>query len=178
MAHLLARTAAAVARSGLLTLALLLGVAATPVLGAALPLGAVDGLVPRAHAADDKVPSKVEVTVLVVHATDSETGVDPRLASLASSFRYFKYNGYRLLSQHAEDLAVNGAGTYLIEGGRKLKVTLLSMDTARARLHVEMSNDQGKVLDTTVNINRDGTFIISGPKYKDGILMLPLRASY
>ncbi len=131
-----------------------------------------------AFAADDKVPSKVQLTVLVVSATDSESGVDPRLAALASSFRYFKYSGYRLLSQQASELAVNGSGTFAVDGGRKLKVTLLSMDDARAKLHVEMSNDQGKVLDTTVNINRDGTFIISGPKYKDGILMLPLRVSY
>lgn len=133
--------------------------------------------VPDAFAADT-LPSKVQLSVLVVHATDSESGVDPRLSSLASSFRYFKYKGYRLLSEQSSDLAVNGASTYSVEGGRKLKVTLLSMDDARAKLHVEMSNEQGKVLDTTVNINRDGTFIISGPKYKDGILMLPLRASY
>ena len=134
-------------------------------------------LIPSALAADT-LPSRVQLSVLVVHATDSETGVDPRLSSLASSFRYFKYKGYRLLSEQSSDLAVNGSSTYPVEGGRKLKVTLLSMDDARAKLHVEMSNEQGKVLDTTVNINRDGTFIISGPKYKDGILMLPLRASY
>ncbi len=133
---------------------------------------------PVAFAADERLPTKISLTVLVVHATDSETGVDPRLASLASSFRYFKYKGYRLLSQQTSDLSVNGASTYQIEGGRKVKVTLVSMDDARAKLRVEMSNEQGKVLDTTVNINRDGTFIISGPKYKDGILMLPLRAGY
>ncbi len=148
-------------------------------LGAFLGLASLSApvFVPSAQAAD-ALPNKVQLSVLVVHATDSESGVDPRLASLASSFRYFKYKGYRLLSEQRSDLAVNGAATYPVEGGRKLKVTLLSMDDARAKLHVEMSNEQGKVLDTTVNINRDGTFIISGPRYKDGILMLPLRASY
>jgi len=138
----------------------------------------VPAFTPDAMAAEDRLPSRVQLTVLVVHATDSESGVDPRLASLASSFRYFKYKGYRLLSQQSSDIAVNASSTYAVEGGRKVKVTLLSMDDARAKLRVEMSNEQGKVLDTTVNINRDGTFIISGPKYKDGILMLPLRASY
>lgn len=149
-------------------------------LGALLATGSlvVPALTPDASAAEDRLPSRVQLTVLVVHATDSESGVDPRLASLASSFRYFKYKGYRLLSQQSSDVAVNASSTYSVEGGRKVKVTLLSMDDARAKLRVEMSNEQGKVLDTTVNINRDGTFIISGPKYKDGILMLPLRASY
>ncbi len=149
-------------------------------LGALLAAGSfgVPAFTPDAFAAEDRLPSRIQLTVLVVHATDSESGVDPRLASLASSFRYFKYKGYRLLSQQSSDLAVNASSTYSVEGGRKVKVTLLSMDEARAKLRVEMSNEQGKVLDTTVNINRDGTFIISGPKYKDGILMLPLRASY
>ena len=27
-------------------------------------------------------------------------------------------------------------------------------------------------------LNRDGTFIVAGPKFGDGILMLPLRATY
>ncbi len=135
-------------------------------------------LAPTAQAADDKLPSRISLSVLVVHATDSESGVDPRLASLTSSFRYFKYKGYRLLSQQTSDVAVSSAANFTVEGGRKVKVTLLSMDEARCKLRVEMSNAEGKVLDTTVNINRDGTFIISGPKYKDGILMLPLRASY
>lgn len=143
----------------------------------ALPV-AVPAWAPVALAADAKLPSRIQLSVLVVHATDSESGVDPRLAALASSFKYFKYKGYRLLSQQTSELGVGAAGTYAVEGGRKVKVTLLSMDETRCKLRVEMSNDEGKVLDTTVNINRDGTFIISGPKYKDGILMLPLRASY
>ena len=37
---------------------------------------------------------------------------------------------------------------------------------------------KGKLIDTTVKINRDGTFIVAGPAFKDGILILPLKASY
>jgi len=124
------------------------------------------------------VAQKVDVQLRVVHATDSESGVDPRLASLASSFRYFKYKGYRLLSTQTADLAVGGDQAFNVEGGRRITVSLLSFDEARARMRVQMSNSDGKVLDTTVNINRNGTFIISGPRFKDGILMLPVTASY
>lgn len=121
---------------------------------------------------------RISVTMLVVHATDSERGVDPRLESLASSFRYFKYAGYRLLSTQRADVAEGGDASFTIEGGRRVEVTLISRDDARARVRVQMSNGDGKLLDTTVSINRGGTFIVAGPKYKDGILMLPLRASY
>lgn len=121
---------------------------------------------------------RVDIQILVVHATDSESGVDPRLQSLASSFRYFKYKGYRLLSTQNAEVGVGNDASFSIEGGRRVRVTLISKDDARARVRVEMSNEDGKQLDTTVSINRDGTFIVAGPRYKDGILMLPLRASY
>ena len=134
---------------------------------------------PSPSSSQQSQPSgRVDITVMVVHATDSETGVDARLKSLASSFRYFKYRGYRLLTTQDAEIAVGGDARFDIEGDRRLKVSLISRDDQRARVRVEMSNGNGKLLDTTVSINRDGTFIVAGPKYRDGILMLPLRASY
>jgi hypothetical protein len=132
----------------------------------------------RAPASAPARAARVSITMLVVHATDSERGVDPRLESLASSFRYFKYAGYRLLSTQQADVSEGGDANFTLEGGRKVQVTLISKDDARARVRVQITNAEGKLLDTTVSINRDGTFIVAGPKYKDGILMLPLRASY
>ncbi|MDP2316111.1 MAG: hypothetical protein Q8P41_24655 [Pseudomonadota bacterium] len=122
--------------------------------------------------------NRVGVQISVVHATDSESGIDPRLAALTSSFRYFKYKGYRLLSTQDADVSLGEDHSFPIEGGRRLKVTLISKDDTRARVRVEMTSDAGKLLDTTVSINRGGTFIVAGPVYKDGILMLPVRADY
>lgn len=122
--------------------------------------------------------SRVALQVLVVHATDSVTGVDPQIASLASSFRYFKYKGYKLLSTQQAAVAVDDTANFSIAGGRRVRVTLISVDDAHARLHVEINNADDKLFDTTVSINRGGTFIISGPRYEDGILMLPVRATY
>lgn len=121
---------------------------------------------------------RVDIRIYVVHATDSESGIDSRLNALASSFRYFKYKGYKLLSTQDAAVGMNEDHSFSIEGGRRLKVTLLSKDDARAKVRVEISGDDGKLLDTTVSINRGGTFIVAGPRYKDGILMLPIRADY
>ncbi len=148
------------------------------VLALAGPVMAQGPTAPPRPAPTARVAQRVDVQMRVVHATDSESGVDPRLASLAGSFRYFKYKGYRLLSTQNADIAVGGETTWSVEGGRRITVSVLSFDEARARIRVEMTNSEGKVLDTTVNINRNGTFIISGPRYKDGILMLPVTTSY
>jgi hypothetical protein len=131
-----------------------------------------------APASKPAATGKVEVQIYVVHATDSESGIDPRLSALAASFHYFKYKGYRLLSTQEADVSVGEDHSFPIEGGRRLKVTLMSRDDARARVRVEMTSSDGKLLDTTVSINRGGTFIVAGPHYEDGILMLPVRASY
>ena len=63
-------------------------------------------------------------------------------------------------------------------GDRKVKVTLLDKEDQDVRVRVEITGQSGKLLDTTVKINRGGTFIVAGPKYQDGMLILPLRASY
>ena len=134
---------------------------------------------PPADAPSQKPSGKcVSVQISVVHATDSESGIDPRLSALSSSFRYFKYKGYRLLSTQSGCVATSEDHSFPIEGGRRLKVTLISKDDARVRVRVEVTGDDGKLLDTTVSINRGGTFIVAGPRFKDGILMLPVRADY
>jgi len=120
----------------------------------------------------------VTIEMMVVHATDSSDGIDPRLSGLSSSFRYFKYKGYRLLSTQSKSVNIDGSASFPVEGDRTVRVTLISADPDRARVRVEMTNRDGKLLDTTVSINRNGTFIVAGPRYQDGILMLPLRASY
>ena len=132
------------------------------------------GAVPAPARAIDRVA----FTVLVVKATDEESGVDPRLQSYASSFRYLKYKGYRLIDQLKAEVAVGGSTSLSVEGGRKLKLTLISVDSARAQIRLELSNAKGNLLDTTVRVNRDGSLVVGGPKVGDGMLLLPVRASY
>ncbi len=134
---------------------------------------------PTSPAAGQKpVSGRVAVQIYVVHATDTESGIDSRLKALASSFRYFKYKGYRLLSTQDASVSVGEDHSFPVAGGRRLKVTMISRDDARVRVRVEMSGNDGKLLDTTVSINRGGTFIVAGPRYEDGILMLPIQADY
>lgn len=161
------------------TLSLVMGIA---LLGIALSGTGTPAqpILPIAHAQGQEASPirQISVEMMVVHATDSKPGVDPRLSKLSSSFRYFKYQGYWLLATQSASIGMGASTTFTVEGGRKVKVTLVSADESRARVRVEMSNKDGKLLDTTVSINRNGTFIVAGPKYEDGILMLPLKASY
>ncbi len=144
---------------------------ATPATPAAQPA-------PAAQAAPVVPAGKVNVQIMVVFATSSQTGVDPRLGSLTRYLSNLKYSGYQLLDSQQATLSANGSQSFQIEGGRKVSVTLLSRDDQKARMRVEISQGSGKLLDTTLSVNRNGTFIVAGPRHKDGILVLPLTARY
>ena len=122
---------------------------------------------------------KVQLGVMVVHATDSHSAVDPRLKDLTRYLSHLRFTGYSLLGTHSVQLSTKGSESFTIEGGRKVTVTMLSKDDRRVRMRVQITASKGgKLLDTTLSVNRNGTFIVAGPRYKDGILVLPLTARY
>jgi hypothetical protein len=121
---------------------------------------------------------KVSVRLLVVAATDSHQGIDPRLQSLAKHLNFLRYKGYDLLNSYNASVGADSDVTFTIEGGRRVTVTLLKKMPDKAQFRVQMFNQGGKLLDTTLSVNRNGTFIVAGPRYNDGILILPLQVSY
>ena len=149
---------------------------------AAMLLGAAPGLPDVAHAtppAQQGAKGKVELKVHVIHATDEHTRVDPRLEKLQRYLRHLRYTGYDLLETRKVPLTARGVESFTIAGERKVRVELLSKDAKKARMRVKIIGRKGqKLLDTTLSVPRNGTFIVAGPKYKGGILVLPLTARY
>ena len=153
--------------SALLALSLSLGMAA--------PRDALAADPPQQEAAT----GKATLTMPVVYATESHSNVDPRLESVARYLKHLRYTGFELLDTQRVQLSPNGRQSFNIEGGRKVTLELLSRDDKRARVRVEIDAGKGtKLMDTTLWVNRNGTFIVAGPRHKDGILVLPLTARY
>ena len=121
----------------------------------------------------------VRLEMLVVHATTANKAVDPQVRPLMKYFRNYKFTGFSLLNSQTAKLNDNSARTFTIEGERNVTITLLSHSEKSAKLKLVIIEDKGKkILDTTVNINRNGTFIVAGPKFKEGVLFLPISAKY
>lgn len=147
----------------------------------ALLLGASPLLPEVAHAdgPSQQAKGKVDLRVHVIHATEEHSRVDPQLQSLQRYLRHLRYTGYDLLETKKVPLSGRGNQTFPIAGDRKVSVELLSKDAQKARLRVKIIGRKGqKLLDTTLAVPRNGTFIVAGPKYKGGILVLPLTARY
>ncbi|RME28000.1 MAG: hypothetical protein D6798_03395 [Deltaproteobacteria bacterium] len=125
------------------------------------------------------VKAKVDMQIRVVYATSSHSRVDPQLSSLTRYLSHLRFTGYELLDTQRAQTALGGKAQFSVVGGRKVTVTLLGRDERKARVRVQVSGARGKqLLDTTMSVNRNGTVIVAGPKYQDGILVLPLTARY
>lgn len=131
-----------------------------------------------AENAGAEVGEKVTIRVWTVHASNGHNEVDDRLSRIAKYLKNLNYSGFRLLSKDAAQLAPKAKQKFQIAGGKTVKVTVLSRDEKRARVRVEVHGSKGKLVDTTVNIRRNGLFMVAGPKHKGGILVLPIFARY
>jgi len=124
------------------------------------------------------VSGKVNIEVMVVHATNAHNRVDPSLQSVMQHLRFLNFKGFKLLSTESSGLGPGQEHTYSIAGGRRLKIKLLERDGKRAKIRIEMYTAKNKILDTTVSIHRNKSFMVAGPKHEDGVLVLPLTARY
>lgn len=122
---------------------------------------------------------RVQFSMEVVHATEAHNRVDPRLGNIPRYLSNLRYTGYELLNSYTRPLNMSRSETFQIQGGREVIITLLSRDERRCKMRIQINAGRGhKLLDTTLYINRNATFFFAGPKYKDGILVLPLTARY
>jgi hypothetical protein len=142
------------------------------------PVASADS-VPVLAQAPDVAKQTVNLEMMVVKGTTTNDKVDPKLRHLMKYFRNYKFTGFELIDTKESKLHDQTARTFTIEGNRKVTITLVSHNQKSAKLKVVILEGKGKkILDTTININRNGTFIVAGPKYKDGVLFLPIKVEY
>lgn len=125
----------------------------------------------------DEVAGKVKIDLMVVYANYSGQ-VDPRLRDLQRQLQMMKYTGYQILSTHDAQLGDGQSTSFQIEGGRKVEIKILSRDAEEAKVQIEMYKGSEKKIDTTIRIHRNRTILISGPKYQEGELILPISVTY
>jgi len=124
------------------------------------------------------VSGKVNIEVMVVHASNTHNRVDPALQPVMQHLRFLNFKGFKMLSKEARGIGTGQEHTYTVAGGRRVKIRLIDRDAKRAKIRIEMFNAKNKILDTTVSIHRNKSFMVAGPKHEGGVLVLPLTARY
>ena len=139
---------------------------------------------PGVHQAGAKAKAKapvgkVGVQVMVVLAKDAPTRrVDPKLKAMEVHFGHLRYNDYSVLGTNAAQLGDGAKASFDVEGGRRLDITVVERSDRNVRMRVQMFKADKKLVDTIILIERGGTFILAGPQYQGGILLLPITANY
>lgn len=154
---------------------------ATMALMASLSIGALAVAQVPPHSvpvSDGAVSRDVDVQVMIVHAHNSDTRVDSRLEGLLQHLRHMRYTGYTVLDTKSESLTDGHEASYDVQGDRQLKVELVDHDGSNARLRIRMLTNGRKVLDTTVSVRRDRSFIVMGPQHDEGVLVFAITANY
>lgn len=122
---------------------------------------------------------RVQVELMVVHATNAHTNVDAQLEPLLPHLKFLNYTGFTVVGDNKRSLGLKQDADFTVVGGRKVNVELLDRTEREAKIRVRMFNDAGeKLLDTTVSIHRNKSFIVAGPRHDGGVLILPVTARY
>jgi hypothetical protein len=122
---------------------------------------------------------RVDVDVRILLADNQPGAVtDARLLAELPSLKNMPFSHVRLLEQHDAELADGEQRDLLLMGGRTLRLTLLSHDTAQGRLRVELWNGSMWILNSTVSVMRGKTFFLAVRLPDASSLLLPVRLRY
>lgn len=170
----------------LLSVGLLLGglLGAVPAQAQPRPLGgpglpAPGTLAPGMRTLPHRGP--VDIRMMVIQASNTVEGYAPEIQHLQRHLAFLNYKGFRLMFRNDMQLMPAATRSLGLFDGKVIEVTLNSATQEKAVLRVRMYNPQqpsGVALDTTVSVVRKGTFFIGGPRYEDGVLLLPITAWY
>lgn len=128
---------------------------------------------------DESAPFFAEVTVL--HATQAKKGIDPRIGPMPELEKppFSSYDSYALLERTRLPLDKASPRTLKLPNGRLLETRLLEVLAKDAvRLSASINQPNGKeflpLLEVKAKLGQP--FIVAGQSYKQGILVLVIRA--
>ena len=132
---------------------------------------------PRAVMAQEHDTAKVYVQV--AQAIPGGDAIDPRLGSIQADLNNtFRKASYAELDEMRFDLALQEQQTRPLPGGSQMTVQYMGSDAGRFTLNVIMNDPNGnQILNTNFTIAKGGTIIVGGPAYKEGNLVLAIKAS-
>jgi hypothetical protein len=119
----------------------------------------------------------VEVRIGAIVASQSGNVFDHRLASLRRSFdSLFQYSSYRLIREERRRVKWRREAEFHLPGGRYLLVMPREYKDGRVALHVMLLERSRPLVNTSLSIRDHGTFLVGGPNYKDGVLIIAIGA--
>jgi hypothetical protein len=125
-------------------------------------------------ASDDEV----EVRIDTVLASNAGKAFDPALAALRQPFvGLLPYSSYRLLQGEQRRVAWRREAEFLLPGGRYLVVVPRGYKDGRVQLSVMLIQGTRPLVNTTLSLRNHGVFLVAGPHYEEGVLIIAIGAA-
>jgi len=119
----------------------------------------------------------VEVRIDTVLASNAGKTFDPALARLKRPFRgLFPYSSYRLIQGERRVMPWRREEQFLLPGGRYLVVMPRGIHDDRVSLGVMLIQGTRPLLNTVLSLKNRGVFLVGGPRYGDGVLIIAIGA--
>lgn len=121
--------------------------------------------------------SGCEIRIGAVVASNSGRLFDPRLASLKPQFdSLFPYSSYRLLTNEKRHVQWGSRAGFDLPGGRYLLVIPREYKEGRVSLKIVLIDGSRALVDTVLALRDEGTFLVGGPRDKQGVLIIAIGA--
>ena len=120
---------------------------------------------------------EVEVRIDTVLASNTGKGLDPSLAALRQPFvGLLPYSSYRLVQCEQRRVAWRREAEFLLPGGRYLVVIPRGYKDGRVLLNLMLISGTRPLVNTALALKNHGVFLVAGPRYEEGILIIAINA--
>jgi hypothetical protein len=152
-------------------------------------MAAVPGL-SVANAQESAAPAQAEAAVaaevIVLHATNDGTGIDPKIGKMPELGKppFSSYNSYKLLDRSKLSLAKGSPGTAKLPNDGVLQVSLKEIVQPKAKgepkrflvgASIQKPGGNSFLPLLEVNAKAGETFFVAGQNYKGGVLVIGIK---
>lgn len=132
------------------------------------------------HAIGASAPARgrrVSVHVDSVVASDTNEGVDTRLASMGQRLHsLFNYSTYRLVSHQDSQTEIGNLVSFNLPGGRILHVQPREVVGDMISMELVLFQGERPLMTTDLKLRDHGMLIVGGPRYEQGMLIISIGA--
>ncbi len=123
-------------------------------------------------------PRLVTIFVDSVLAADTNEGMDARLAPLQRKLQgLFSFTTYSLVSRQDGQTECGKMVAFMLPGGKILHVQPRAIDGDMIAMEIVMFDGTRPMMTTDLKLKDNGTLIVGGPRYEQGMLIISIRAS-
>ena len=123
-------------------------------------------------------PKQVNVYVDSVMAADTNEGTDPRLGGMDKRLRgLFGFSTYSLIGHNEGQTDCGKMIAFTLPGGKILHVQPRAIDDDMIAMEIVLFDGTRPMMTTDLKLKNNGTLIVGGPRYEQGMMIISIGAS-